>query len=45
MENLFIKTIINRKLFDNSSSLNIEGIFDYNPEKINLVSFINNQEE
>jgi hypothetical protein len=45
MENLFIKTIINRKLFDNSSSLNIEGIFDYNPEKIDLVSFIKNQEE
>jgi hypothetical protein len=45
MENLFIKTIINRKLFDNSSSLNIEGIFDYNPEKIDLVSFIKNQDE
>lgn len=45
MENLFIKTIINRELFDNSSSLIFDGIFDYNPEKINIVSFTKNQEE
>jgi len=45
MENLFIKTIINRELFDNSPSLIIDGIFDYNPEKIDLVSFTKIQEE
>ena len=45
MENLFIKTIINRQLFDNSSSLIFDGIFDYNPEKIDIVSFTKNQEE
>lgn len=45
MENLFIKTIINREIFDNTPSLIIDGIFDYNPEKIDLVSFKKNQEE
>jgi hypothetical protein len=45
MENLFIKTIINREIFDNTPSLIIEGIFDYNPEKIDLISFTKNQEE
>lgn len=45
MENLFIKTIINRQIFDNSSSLIFDGIFDYNPEKIDIVSFTKNQEE
>ena len=45
MENLFIKTIINHQLFDNSSSLIFDGIFDYNPEKIDIVSFTKNQEE
>lgn len=45
MENLFIKTIINPNLFDNSPSLIIDGIFDYNPEKIDLISFTKNQEE
>ena len=34
MENLFIKTIINREIFDNTPSLIIDGIFDYNPETI-----------
>lgn len=45
MENIFIKNIINRPLFDNSPSLIIDGIFDYNPEKIDLISFTKNQEE
>ena len=45
MENLFIKTILNRQLVDNSSSLIFDGIFDYNPEKIDIVSFTKNQEE
>lgn len=45
MENLFIKNIINRQLFDNSSSLIFDGIFDYNSEKIDIVSFTKNQEE
>ena len=45
MENLFIKTIINREIFDNTPSLIIDGIFDYNPEKIDLVSFKKIQEE
>ena len=45
MENLFIKNIINQQLFDNSPSLIIDGIFDYNPEKIDLISFTKNQEE
>jgi|694.fasta_scaffold00741_7 hypothetical protein len=45
MENLFIKTIINRDIFDNTPSLIIDGIFDYNPEKLDLVSFKKNQEE
>ena len=45
MENLFIKNIINQQLFDNSPSLIIDGIFDYNPEKIDLISFTKIQEE
>lgn len=45
MENTFIKTIINRHLFDNSPSLITDGIFDYNPEKIDLISFTKNKEE
>lgn len=45
MENLFIKNIINQQLFDNSPSLVIDGIFDYNPEKIDLISFTKIQEE
>jgi hypothetical protein len=45
MENTFIKTIINRHLFDNSQSLITDGIFDYNPEKIDLISFTKNKEE
>ena len=45
METPFIKTIINRQLFDNSESLIINGILDYNPEKIDIISFSKNQEE
>jgi hypothetical protein len=45
MENLFIKTIINREIFNNTPSLIIDGIFNYNPEKIDLISFTKNQEE
>ena len=45
MENLFIKNIINQQLFDNSPSLIIDDIFDYNPEKIDLISFTKIQEE
>lgn len=45
MENLFIKNIINQQFFDNSPSLVIDGIFDYNPEKIDLISFTKIQEE
>jgi hypothetical protein len=45
METFFIKKIINRPLFDNSPSLIINGLFDYNTEKIDIVSFTKNQEE
>jgi hypothetical protein len=44
METLFIKTIINRPLFDNTPSLKTDGIFDYNPDKIELVSFTSQEE-
>ena len=46
METPFIKNIINHQLYDNTSSLIIDGIFDYNPEKIDLITFtITNNEE
>jgi len=45
METLFIKNIINRPLFDNTPDLNINGLFNYNPEKEELISFTKNCEE
>lgn len=46
MQNLFIKEIINIQLFNNSPSLNINGLFNYNIEKIDLISFnTNNTQE
>lgn len=45
METLFIKNIINRPLFDNTPDLNINGLFNYNPEKEELISFTKKCEE
>jgi hypothetical protein len=45
METLFIKNIINRPLYDNTPNLIINGLFDYNPDKIDIISFTKPQEE
>lgn len=42
---MYIKKIINQSLYDNTSSLIMNGIFDYNPDKIDIISFMKNQEE
>lgn len=42
---MYIKNIINQSLYNNSSSLITDGIFDYNPDKIDIISFVKNQEE
>lgn len=42
---MYIKKIINQSLYDNASSIIMNGIFDYNPNKINIISFMKNQEE
>jgi len=42
---MYIKNIINQSLYNNTSSLITNGIFDYNPDKIDIISFIKNQEE
>jgi len=42
---MYIKKIINQSLYDNSVSLITNGIFDYNPDKIDIISFTKNQEE
>lgn len=42
---MYIKNIINQSLYENTSSLIINGIFDYNPDKIDIISFTKNQEE
>lgn len=42
---MYIKKIINQSLYDNVSSLLTNGIFDYNPDKIDIISFMKNQEE
>lgn len=45
MEHLFIKNFKNPSLFLKSPSIDIQGIFDYNPEKETIISFISQETE
>jgi hypothetical protein len=44
MEHLFIKNFKNPSLFLKCPSIDIQGIFDYNPEKETIISFTTSQE-
>jgi len=45
MEQLFIKKIINQQLYNKINDININDIFNYYPDKIDIIPFINNNED